>query len=97
MNTIAQKKCRVCNVEKSIEDLPNHKGVIGGKDSRCNRCNSDAVLKWQRENKEKVNKKNKEWADRNKDKKRAYSKKWRSENPGKQKISAALMRCILLK
>lgn len=75
--------CRVCGVDKPITDFPKNKNLKSGRDNRCKICNTQAVLRWQKQNKDLVNRKNRKWAIDNPEKRYAYAVKYRINNPEK--------------
>ena len=73
------KKCRKCEVNKSLSDF-----YQGGKDSYCKECRKTLAKKWKQANPEKVTESNAASQKRRKEKVNANSRKWRSRN--KQRV-----------
>ena len=79
-NIIAQKRCTKCGEIKSLDCFSKNSGAKDGKLSYCRICNRTRVLRWQKENKELVNKKIREWSKKNPDKRRIYYRRWLINN-----------------
>jgi len=68
-NGLIAKKCRLCGEIKSLDDFPNHKECLYGKDTRCKACRKTYLAKYHSKNRDKILKSRVE-----------YHKKYRKEN-----------------
>jgi 5-methylcytosine-specific restriction endonuclease McrA len=80
---VAQKRCGKCGEVKQLVEFHKHKEHRDGHSSICKECAIKKTLQWQKENKERVNKKNAAWSRRNPEKRRESGKLWRVENRGR--------------
>lgn len=46
------KHCKICNIEKPINEFNSHSGCKFGVRPECKKCHSNQSVKWQKENKE---------------------------------------------
>lgn len=59
------KMCNNCRTEKSLDNFHRQKTSKDGKQSRCKECAINLTLRWQAENKDRVNAKNRAWKSAN--------------------------------
>ena len=69
------KTCTNCNESKEIRSFGKHSRNRDGLNTECKSCNSTRVLLWQKQNKDKANKKAAKWVDSNKEKRKEISKR----------------------
>lgn len=65
--TMEKLTCRVCNIEKPIEEFAKHKRMKLGYDYICKKCNSEKSTKWANNNRERYLNRLKDWHKKNKE------------------------------
>lgn len=91
-----KKICSKCNIEKRIEEYPNHKGCIGGIHTRCKECEKIYIKNYRLKNKKTLYDKRKEYRRKNlkeiKEKERLKYLKRKPEIQAKAKINKIHLR-----
>lgn len=85
MNSLTQKRCKGCGEVKDFSEFHKHKNRKDNLNDICKKCNSEKVLKWQKNNPEKVGIKSKKWATAHKEQRYVAGVKWRNSNYEKMK------------
>ena len=80
------KTCNKCYTSKPLSEYHNDKKAKDGKSYRCKECAKMSTSKWQKENKEKVNLKNKIWREKNPEKMQSFRDSWDKRNSNYKKI-----------
>ncbi len=88
MTSIAEKKCKKCNVVKSINSFCADKSKKDGIKNICNSCNNAITQKWRDNNRERDRSNSKKWRDNNLEKSKDNFSTWLSEN--KEKFNEAV-------
>jgi hypothetical protein len=65
--TIATKKCRVCQIEKPLDEFYADARAVDKHRSDCATCNCKSRIQWQKNNRDAVREKNREWHKKNKE------------------------------
>lgn len=84
------KKCSKCNLLKSEEEFGKHRRNRDGLNTECKQCNKERATLWQKNNKEKINKKCREWNMANPEKRKEISKRDNDKRKRKKKNSYLL-------
>jgi 5-methylcytosine-specific restriction endonuclease McrA len=74
------KTCKKCGVEKPIDNFNKHAKTKDNLQPYCKECNSKITKQHYLDNKDKVDKRNKEYNKKHKEKIVAYSKQWYENN-----------------
>ena len=74
------KVCRVCKIEKPIEEFARHRRRKDGRDNVCKKCAAERVRQWRIKNKEYYTEYNKEYYKRTKEKQLKNSKEYYKSN-----------------
>lgn len=82
-----EKKCTKCGIVKDLSEYYRDKNAKDGKKSQCKQCQKDAVLKWAKDNPEKVRAKQKIYYKRNSEKVKGRVRDWIEKNPERKKES----------
>lgn len=69
------KTCKLCLVEKPLDDYHVLNKSPDGRQPRCKSCACEIARKWQKDNRDHCNKKSREWARKNADKHHATNLK----------------------
>lgn len=96
MDKIQMKICRICGIEKCIDDFP-----IEGKyrSGRCKKCRDEYSKKWKKENRARATEYQRKYRERNKEKFKNFSKKnsKKINEANKKKTQLKKLAKILLK
>lgn len=80
------KICKKCGVEKPLDEFSkDKKNKKDGRTSWCKECTKEYRKQYNKQNKEKINAKNKEWYENNKERKLKQNKEWKENNKEKYK------------
>lgn len=71
-----EKKCPSCKKVKQISEFFNDKSRKDGHSPRCKECHRKSVIKWQKNNSEKVETDRKNWRASHRELDRRYAKQW---------------------
>ena len=50
MKERSMRTCKVCGIEKSLEDFPRDPSRKGGRGTTCKRCKADQAAEWRKQN-----------------------------------------------
>jgi 5-methylcytosine-specific restriction endonuclease McrA len=88
INTATNKVCYKCGILKSIENFCKKERGLGGKSSYCLDCNSQIGIQYYKQNKKKINNKNRKNYEKNKDKYKITAKNWANKNKDRRNASS---------
>lgn len=81
------KKCSKCGKVKDVGEFYNKKSRKDGKSSHCKCCSSESVMKWRKNNPEKVYESELKWRKSNPEKVKKSKLKWDRTNKEKKKCT----------
>jgi HNH endonuclease len=88
--TATTKRCRVCGIEKPVEEMVKRKKYKDGVSTLCNACNREKAKQWAQENPEKVQEKDRRYRQQHPQKNREWARRWRLNNPEKAREKSRL-------
>ena len=74
------KTCNKCKEEKPFEEFVKDSQKKDGRDSWCKDCRKQYRVRHYKENKDKINLRNKEWVIQNRDKVKIHKQNWKLKN-----------------
>lgn len=89
MDTITQKICTVCGIEKPISEFFRQKRVACGRQPKCKTCDKFARKEWQQRNPIKSREQSKRYREVHPDRAKLSTANWRKEN--KEKYTESLL------
>ena len=103
------KTCTLCKESKELSEFYKRTVSPDGVDCRCKPCrlwssnstrdkakNLAKALQWQRENKDRANKKSADWRAKNRDRRNEIARAWAARNPDKRRDAVVRRRLRLV-